>query len=79
MLMCKFINKHVIKNNVTDYKDVIEYIEWYLLTNILPNYPVIQLEWKNNCIFRNNSMDLNLKIIIKEIFYLFIQKQIHHQ
>ena len=59
MLMCKFINKHVIKNNITNYKDVIEYVEWYLLTNIIPNYPVIQVEWNNNIVFRNYSMDLN--------------------
>ena len=61
MLMCKFINKHVIKNNITDCKDVIKYVEWYLLTNIIPNYPIIQVEWNNNIVYRNYSMNLNFE------------------
>jgi class 3 adenylate cyclase/uncharacterized protein Veg len=72
MLMCKFINKHVIKNNINNLNDVIEYVKWYLLTNILPNYPIIQVQWNDSIVFKNNSMEQNFEYYhIRDILFIY--------
>ena len=72
MLMCKFINKHVIKNNIHNLNDVIEYVKWYLLTNILPNYPIIQVQWNDSIVFKNNSMEQNFDYYhIRDILFIY--------
>ena len=71
-LICKIVNKFVNKQNVTDPSLVKDIINDYLLNNILPLYPVIQVEWFEHIIYQNKSMDLNLKHHMKrDVCYIF--------
>jgi hypothetical protein len=75
ILMCKYINYFVEKKQIKDYKFVVEYVNNYLLTNILQQYPVIQVEWKNHIIYQNKSMDLNFKNYYEgDISYIYAEK-----
>ena len=71
-LICKIVNKFVNKQNVTDPSLVKDIINDYLLNNILPLYPVIQVEWFEHILYQNKSMDLNLKHHMKrDVCFIF--------
>ena len=61
ILMCKYINIYVFKKDIQNCTFVKEFINDYLLTNILSSIPIIQVEWKNFIVYQNHSMDLNLE------------------
>ena len=74
MLMCKLINKYIKKNNLNHELYVENYVDLYLLTNILPNYPIIQVQWNDKVVYKNNSMDQIFDNYHKrDISYIFPQ------
>jgi class 3 adenylate cyclase len=66
-----------VSNKYTNYNSsaLNKYIEKYFFTNILNQYPVIQIEFFNQIIYQNKSMDLDLKNYMKrDICYIFDKK-----
>ncbi len=59
ILMCKMINNYSNKYKIQNFSKIKEFVDNYLLTNILTNYPIIQVEWKEHIIYQNKSMKLN--------------------
>ena len=72
ILMCKYINIYVFKKNIQNCTFVKQFVNDYLLTNVLSNLPIIQVEWKDFVIYQNLSMDLNLKHYYRrDISYIY--------
>ena len=72
ILMCKYINIYVFKKNIQNCTFVKQFVNDYLLTNVLSNLPIIQVEWKDFIIYQNLSMDLNLKHYYRrDISYIY--------
>ena len=59
ILMCKIINNYSNKYKIKNFSKIKEFVDNYLITNILTNYPIIQVEWKEHIIYQNKSMKLN--------------------
>ena len=59
ILMCKIINNYSNKFKIKNFSKIKEFVDNYLITNILTNYPIIQVEWKEHIIYQNKSMKLN--------------------
>ena len=75
-LMCKYINEFVKKNRIDNYEYVSNFINNYLLTNVLSHYPIIKVEWRNITVYKNSAMNLNLKEYFKrDIAYVFIKEE----
>ena len=71
-IVCKVINKFVENKKINNVNDVSIFVNNYLLTNILNLYPIIQVEWKDNIVYQNKSMNLNLKEYMRrDICYIF--------
>jgi hypothetical protein len=72
ILMCKYINIYVFKKEIQNCTFVKQFVNDYLLTNVLSNLPIIQVEWKDFVIYQNLSMDLNLKHYYRrDISYIY--------
>ena len=71
-LICKIINKLVKDKKILNINDVSKFVNNYLLTNKLNLYPIIQVEWNENIVYQNKSMNLNLKDYMRrDICYIF--------
>ena len=71
-LMCRFINKFTIRDNITNPYLIEKFIENYLFTNVLNQYPIIQIEWNNLTVYQNTSM--KVKYAKRDICYIFEPK-----
>ena len=74
-IICKYLNR--VSNKYMNYNSsaLNKYIEKYFFSNILNQYPVIQIEFFNQIIYQNKSMDLDLKNYMKrDICYIFDKK-----
>ncbi len=78
LLICKYINEFVKKKKINNYEFIINFINNYLLSNVLIQYPIIKVEWKNITVYQNSSMDLNFKNYFKrDIAFVFDKEEPH--
>ena len=74
-LLCKYVNRFTKLKKINNISSVKKFINEYLLTNKLYLYPIIQVEWEENIIYQNNSMNLNFDLYMKrDICYIFDEK-----
>ena len=74
-LFCKYMIR--FSEKYTNYNSTVlnNYIEKFFFTNLLNQYPVIKIEWNNQIIYQNNSMNLDLESYMKrDICYIFEKK-----
>ena len=61
VLMCKMINNYSNKYKINNHSYIQQFVNEYLLSNILSQHPVIQVEWRDHIIYQNKLMKLNFK------------------
>ena len=74
-LFCKYMIR--FSEKYMNYNSTVlnNYIEKFFFTNLLNQYPVIKIEWNNQIIYQNKSMNLDLESYMKrDICYIFEKK-----